>query len=91
MSTTSAEERNMIDAQLGLVVGVTRTSPSSSSAKLGSVTTRTTFSAMPALTPLPLTPLPLTPLSSGAPAATGSGTFRHLPGMASDRSTYEIG
>jgi len=79
MSTTSAEERNMIDAQLGSVVGVTRTSPSSTSAKLGSATTRTTPSAMPALTPMPLTAL-----SAGSPAATGAGTPRHMLGMVSD-------
>jgi hypothetical protein len=44
---------NMIEAQLGSVVWLTRISPGSTSAKLGSRTTRTVPSTMPALAATP--------------------------------------
>ena len=81
---------NMIDAQLGSVVGVTRISPSPTSVKAGSVTTRTKPSVIPELTPTPL--MMRAKLggaeSGGAAAVDGSGTPRHMFGIMS--ASYSV-
>ena len=77
---------NMIDDQLGSVVGDTRISPDSTSAKPGSVTTRAVPSTTPGLTPSPgmMAAWPslaaVSPVAAPSPIGIGGGIPRQWLG-----------